>query len=416
MMRSIIALCLLLQAQSCLALDGDPVIPLMPSPPARALIAQDAGVTAAAAALDLAKSDAALLNVSPYEWNARASTQRRSNRDPAGSASYMEWNVGVERALRLPAKTEADRVQAEALLEEARARLGEATNDAARALATLYIEWTAAQRAQALAESNVRAAEEAQAAVERRMRAGDAARLDVAVVSGELAEQRRLLVEARTQAAVALLRLTSRFPTADRAVPSWSPESISLQRPGAYWRDRIVAQSDELKAAQARVRVAQAVAGRARADKIPDPTVGLYTASEVGGRERIIGVNVSIPIPGPIRQTREVRALAAVDSAKQDAEVIRRRLLGESDAAVAAVGGAADALAAAREGVRLSTENARLLQRAYSLGEADLSALLMARRQTVASSALALQAETALLKTWHTLLVDAHLVWDLAHD
>ncbi|OFZ96133.1 MAG: hypothetical protein A2Z44_04195 [Betaproteobacteria bacterium RBG_19FT_COMBO_58_11] len=59
-------------------------------------------------------------------------------------------------------------------------------------------------------------------------------------------------------------------------------------------------------------------------------------------------------------------------------------------------------------------DKARLMQRAYALGEADLQALLLARRQATAQSALAARAGAA--KSYYRLLIDAHLIWDLDHE
>ena len=61
-------------------------------------------------------------------------------------------------------------------------------------------------------------------------------------------------------------------------------------------------------------------------------------------------------------------------------------------------------------------ENARLMQRAYALGEAELQALLLARRQATTALSNTLQAQAAALKGYYGLLVDAHLIWDLEHD
>jgi outer membrane protein TolC len=61
-------------------------------------------------------------------------------------------------------------------------------------------------------------------------------------------------------------------------------------------------------------------------------------------------------------------------------------------------------------------ENAALMQRAYALGEADLQAMLLARRQATAAMNNALQAQVAALRAYYGLLVDAHLIWELEHD
>jgi outer membrane protein, heavy metal efflux system len=61
-------------------------------------------------------------------------------------------------------------------------------------------------------------------------------------------------------------------------------------------------------------------------------------------------------------------------------------------------------------------ENARLVQRAHALGESDLQAVLLARRQAVEAALAALQARVDALRARYRLLVDAHLIWDLADE
>src|SRR4030065_1414783 len=109
--------------------------------------------------------------------------------------------------------------------------------------------------------------------------------------------------DAKTQVAVAWGHLHARFPGFGQEVKVW-PTPVPLKQNAGSWGERIVAESDELKTAQAQLQKAQAEAERARADKLPDPTVGIYTASEVGGRERFTGLSVSMPIPGGGRGQR----------------------------------------------------------------------------------------------------------------
>lgn len=61
-------------------------------------------------------------------------------------------------------------------------------------------------------------------------------------------------------------------------------------------------------------------------------------------------------------------------------------------------------------------ENAQLTQRAYTLGEADLQGVLLARRQLVDAALGATQARVDALKARYRLLVDAHLIWGLQDD
>ena len=399
---------------SCTAQAVEPVNPpgLLPTEIARPLLEQDPGVAAARAGLDVALQEAGILDRSPYEWTARVSGQQR--RVDSGPR-YNEWNVGIERTIRLPGKAEADRKLGKASVEESQARYGEALYEAARELMALWVEWLAAERARELAGDNLRSVQETLAAVEKRVRAGDASKLDLSIARSELAEQRRLENDAKTQATAAWARLSTRFPGGNRQIVAL-PMPLPIAEDATSWRERILAQSDELKVTQAQMQMAQARAERARADKTPDPTLGGYTASEVGGNERIYGVMLSVPIPGNARDARNAKAIAAVKVAQQEVQFKQRELETQIASAVATAQGAYDSLQIANEGAAFMQENAALMQRAYALGEAELQTLLLARRQATAAMNNALQAHAAALSAYYGLLVDAHLIWELDHD
>ena len=385
---------------------------LLPTPIARRLLEQDPRVTLARAGLEVAQQEAGILNQSPYEWTPRITAQRRTlDRGP----DYNEWNAGIERTIRLPGKAAADRSIGKATIEESQAAYGEALHEAARELMALWVDSVVAERARELAANNLQSTRESLTVVEKRFRAGDASKLDASIARAELAEQRRLDNDAKTQASAAWSRLSTRFPGINRqimALPALPP----VVENAALWRDRILAESDELMVAQRAMQKAQAQAERARADRIPDPTFGLYTASEVGGRERIAGIMLSIPIPGGARDSRSARAIANVEVRRHAIELTKRRLETAIAGAIVTARGAYDSLQIANEGAAAMQENARLMQRAYALGEAELQALLLARRQATTALHNALQAQAAALKGYYGLLVDAHLIWDLEHD
>ncbi|MHB8938625.1 MAG: TolC family protein [Thiobacillus sp.] len=392
----------------------EPVNPpgLLPAEIARPLLEQDPGVAAARAGLDVALQEAGILDQSPYEWTARVSgQQRRLDNGPR----YNEWNVGIERAIRLSGKAAADRKLGRASIEASQARYGEALHESARELMALWVDWLVAERARELAESSVQSMRASLDAVDKRVRAGDASKLDMSIARAELAEQRRLDNDAKTRVTTAWARLSTRFPGVQRQVMAL-PAPLLIGEDAAAWRDRILAQSDELKVIQAHMQMAQAHAERARADKIPDPTLGGYTASEVGGNERIYGVMLSVPIPGGARDARNAKAIAAVEVSRREVDFKQRELETAIAGAVATARGAYDSLQITNEGAAAMQENAALMQRAYALGEAELQDLLLARRQATAAMNNALQAQATALQAYYGLLVDAHLIWELEHD
>lgn len=385
---------------------------LLPSALARPLLEQDPGVAAARAGLEVAQQESAILEKSTYEWTTKATGQRR--RLDEGSR-YKEWSVGIERPIRLPGKASADRRIGQSTIEESQARYGEAMHEAARELMNLWVDWLGAERASELTNESLQAAQSSLAAVEKRLRAGDASKLDVSLARAELADQRRLHNDAKTLAAASWTRLSTRFPGLSRQAPSL-PEPLPIGEDARAWRERILSESDELKALQAQLRIAEGRSARAHAERVPDPTVGIHTGSDIGGRERYTGVSISIQIPGGARSANSVKAAAAAEMASRDVELRRRQLDAQAASALDTARGAYESLRIANEGAAAMRENAELMQRAYALGEAELQALLLARRQQSSAMGNALQAQLAALKAYYGLLIDAHLVWDLEHD
>ncbi len=412
MMIRCLVLCWLATMGPAHALQAPTVSGLLPTELARPLLEQDPRVAAARAGLSVARQESSILDKSPYEWAAKATGQRRSLDT---GAQYREWNVGLERAIRLPGKGAADRDIGKATIEEAEARYGEAMHESAKDLLSLWIDWLGAERGLELAAANLQAVQENMQAVDKRSRAGDASRLDLNLAGAELAEQKRQNNDAQTQAAAAWARISVRFPgikplRMGLPSPQWMAEDAS------QWRDRILAESDTLKLAQTQLRIAQGQAERARASRFADPTVGVFSASEVGGRERLMGLSISIPLVGGLRDARSAKAVAAVEVARQTVELMQRELEADIATAFVTARGLYESLQMANEGARSMQENAKLVQRAYALGEGDLQSLLLARRQATASENSALQAQVGAVKAFYGLLTDAHFIWDLEHE
>lgn len=403
---------LIAAAGSAYALPPPNVPGLLPTEIARPLLEQDPRVAAARAGVEVARQEAGILDKSPYEWTGKALGQRRS---VDSGPRYREWNVGIERTIRLPGKGSADRNIGKATMEESEARYGEAVQESARELASLWIDWLATERGRELAAENLQSVQENLAAVDKRTRAGDASRLDFNLAAAELAEQKRMDNDARTQASAAWARLSVRFPGINRQ-SVLLPSPILIEGDEALWRDRIIAESDALQVVQTQLRIAQAQADRAQAERLPDPTFGVYTASEVGGRERISGITLSIPLPGGLRDSRSAKALAAVEVARNAVDLKKREIETGIAGALATARGAYESLQIANEGALAMQENARLVQRAYALGEGDLQTLLLARRQATAAANNALQVKVGALKAYYGLLIDAHLIWDMKRD
>lgn len=374
---------------------------------------QDPWVQEEIAGLQAARHTAGMLKVSPYEFTAKLSSQQR--RYDTGGPTSNEWAAQLDRTVRLPGKRAIDRRLGNTEIALAEARLGEAIHEAARDFVGLWMDWQGAVRARQLMQEQVAFGEESLRVVSLRRRAGDAATLEVNVIEADTAEIRRQLSLAISEEQKARAKLQIRFPGADGAALTLAdPQAVTQVE--AVWKARILSTSDPLKIAQLQFEKAELTASRARADRIPDPTLGLFTASEVFSNEKIIGVNLSIPIPGRYRNQRLGQALSQADMAMAARD--RQQRLQEIEVAQAYTDatGSFDRWRLAEQSATKTRENARLTQRAYSLGEVDLQTLLLARRQAVDAADSALDARVLALRSYYTLLVDAHLVWGLEHQ
>lgn len=385
---------------------------LLPTAIARALLDQSPSVQAAHAELDAARQEALQLGQSPHEWTVKLLGQRRTIDDAKAS---NEWNAGIERAWRLPAKATADRKLGEATIEHAEARHGEALHEAARDLLGRWLTWTAAEQARELASQNTKAVLASAEAVDKRVKAGDASRLDLGLARGEWLEQQRQEVQARTQARIAWSHLSTRFPGIDRQTAAL-PDPPVLPTDHTAWTERILAQSDELKIAQTEAARAQAHAEQAQASQTPDPTFGVFHGSEARGHERITGLSVTLPLSGEQRSRQVARSLSQAEAARLNADVARQTLMAEIRAAFDQTEGTRENWRLAQENAAAMADNARLVQRAYSLGETDLQTLLLSRRQATQAAQAALEAQVDAVRAYELLRVDAHWVWDLDHE
>ncbi len=379
-----------------------------------AWIDSNPAVVEARNALAAAGHGAAALTAGSHEWTARASTQRRNVQ---GAGNSTEWSAQIERAIRIGGKAGLDRQLGEVELAIGQARIGEARHEVARALADLWLTWLVAGRSQTLLSEQLSFAELNLAAVDKRKRAGDASVLDMNIAQADLAEVQRQASLAGSNLAKARAKLRVRFPMAPLdTLPAELADPVDSFQTEAQWRERIVSEADPLKVAEGQLRKAELGASRARADRVPDPTVGVFTASEAFRNERVIGISLSIPLSGNYRDARARQTLQEVEVARAALDRERRDIDTEVAETYADAVGSTERWRLSERGAAVARNSARLTLRAYTLGEADLQSLLLARRQFLDASLAAVEARADALRWNYRLLIDAHLIWDLERD
>lgn len=413
--RSLAALLVLLTALAASPARAGDAAAEPDLPPLQAVmraIADYPQVRAARAMVRAGQANARRLRAGSYEYSARLGAQQRGvYTDP--HQRFNEWNIEVDRPLRLPGKAALDDEIGAQGVSQAELAYGDARHEAARTLLKLWFDWARADSRVRQWQAQVATLSQQLAVVDKRVEAGDAPRLERLMAQASLAEAESTLQQMALRRQTATNDLTRRFPAVPLPSRLGLSEPTPLRHDLAYWRGAILADNHELRLARGRVRQRQLIAARARADRTPDPTVGLHYSNERGGEERVFGLSVSIPIPGAARAAEADGAQARVDEAMDMAAALKARL----DADIANLYANADAAYAtwrkAREAAVAMVQNADLMGRAYTLGEANLTDLLTARRQANAAQLAAVLARIDAAESRYRLRLDAHRLWPL---
>ncbi len=367
-------------------------------------------VRAAQARLRVAHAEHQRLQAGSYEYGLRLNAQRREVRS---GPDHNEWEAAIERGLRLPDKARLDDRIGAVGVEEARERLGDARHEVAKRLLTLWYAVLKAQAEARLWREQVALLEAEARIVASRVRAGDAARMHTLQAEAALAQAVSQQGQAEARVRMAQAELSRQYP--ELPAPTELAAQPLLPEGGqAQWLDQTLAHNHELLAARHASERARLLAQRAEADRRPDPVLGLRYTNEQGGNERVLGVSLSVPLPGEGRravaslQAAEAEALAEVEAAT------RRRLEAEAADNWLRASSAVEAYRRAAQAAEAASRHADLTRRAHELGELGLTEVLLARRSALEMRIAAEQSRISANEAIARLLLDAHLLWPLA--
>ena len=193
-------------------------------------------------------------------------------------------------------------------------------------------------------------------------------------------------------------------------------EPQSITESFEHWKQTILNENHELQMVRSESRIQQMLAKRSRADRLPDPTVGLRYSNEMNGNEKVAGVYVSIPLSFGVRganaENAEYHAQIAVDRES----AVQRRLEADIYSAHTQAIGNYQTWLQAKEAATSVRQNADLVSRAYSLGESSLSETLTARRLALESTLSENLVRLDSNEARYRLLLDAHQLWAMDTD
>ena len=371
-------------------------------------------VRAAAAGVQAEAANRDRLAAGPHEFALRLASQQR--RDRPLDLGYREHEVGLERAIRLPGKAAKDAELGAAGVEQARFALGDAMHESARLLLGRWFEWQREAAAEQEWAAQVALLRRQHEVVGKKVGAGDAAKLEELLSGAQLAQAEAQLGQAQGRRERAAMEFAQAFPGIALPAAVAAPEPQAIADSSATWRERILTHNHELAVARSAARRGLLAAQRLDAERLPDPTLGIKLGSERDGQERIVGLQLTIPLPGAARAASARAGQAEADLAGAREALVLARAEAEARRTFSLAQGAHAQWQRLADVAARMDDNARLLDKAWRLGEGQFAELQMARRQAVEARLAAVQARLEANEARYRLLLDAHELWDLDDD
>jgi outer membrane protein TolC len=254
--------------------------------------------------------------------------------------------------------------------------------------------------------------------VSKRIKAGDAAQMERAQAKAALLQAEAEARRAESAAAEAIGNLSVRFPGLPAPVlPALNDSTPPVPVGSASeWVNLALEHNHELAIVRGETEHMRILARRHQADLKPDPTLGLHFSRERDGQDNLIGISLSVPLPGEGRRARvdvateEARALAQVEAAA------RARIVGEIQLTHTRLQGALNRLQSLQAMSVQLNDYADLAWRAYQLGETSLWEALNARKSAQDARREALLSRLDVHEAAARLLLDSHQLWPFEKD
>ncbi len=371
-------------------------------------------VLAARAGLRTAAGQRRQFEAGPHEFVVKIGAQRR--RDLSLPRQYAEQDIALERALRMPGKAATDTELGAVAEEMADAAAGDALHETGRLLLRSWFDWLREREAARQWEAQRDILRRQADVAARRVELGDAAALDLHQAQAQLQQAEARYALAVDALARAVADFAQHFPSLPLPANIETTEPMTLDGSIDSWRERILEHNHELKLAATASRQRRLLVRRADADRVPDPTLGLQVSRERDGQEKVLGLSLSIPLPGSYRA-------AAVDVASGEAEAtaareggIRARVDNEIRRAWRQMESTREQWRRLRDVAQRMDANADLLDKAWRLGEGQFGELQQARRQAIDARLAATQARLDANEARYRIMLDSHALWPLDGD
>ncbi|GAB1234693.1 TolC family protein [Ferrigenium sp. UT5] len=370
----------------------------------------------AQAGMQIAQSEQRRRDTGDYEFTLQGGTYRDRLQEGNVQNDSRDWEIAIERPLRLPNKVWIDSDIGAAALARGQHALGDARHEVSRQLLRLWFTWQREQAQLLQWQAQLDLLQQQAAITEKRIKAGDVPRMELNQVNAAAAMSAVSMRQAKLRAALAADELKRQFPALSLPETVTLVEPQAITQPLTYWHDIMLNHNHEIGLAMAEADFQRRLAARASADRLPDPTVGLKYTSQLDSKQRIAGVYVSIPLGYSARSANADSAQAQARIATDQAQALQRKVEGDIYHAYTHAVSSYEIWQQASAAASALRHNADLVARAYSLGENSLDATLLSRRQALEATLAETLARQDANESRYRLLLDAHSLWSSDND
>ena len=351
------------------------------------------------------------------EFTLRSTSQRR--REVATGTPLHESLVSLERPVRFWGKRGMDADLATQTQAFADIEYADAMHEGARELMRFWFAYLRALADQKNAVTTFDLAAKMQRLTQIQLKQGDISQLDAELAHAELERLTAARSVADAQLASSASAFTRRY--AGIVLPTHMPAALrldaspnlpALTETMAVMRQEFLDKNHELHMMRVDAQRLRLAADRASRDRLPDPTVGVFSGRERAGAETISGVMFSMPFPGASR-FHHATALVADAQAASDKVLLAEQQLGAMFESMFIQfqhkRQAADNLKSAAQRQALAAEKS---VKAYTLGEGSLSDVLLIARMASDNLNAAERMQLEVVELLALIRLDLHQMWD----
>lgn len=353
------------------------------------------------------------IGAGPHEFTVRSTSQRRQ--DVANGTRWHESTVSVETPLRFWGKRGLDSDLEDKTQAYAELGYADAMHEGGRALIQLWFTYLNALASEQNASTALALATKMQRLTQVQLKHGEVSKLDAELASAEHERTQAALAVAQAQRASAAALLQRRFPALTlpsasvlRDAPSMPPLAGSVEE----IRQAYVYKNHELNLMRLQAQRLRLSADRASRERLPDPTLGVFSGRDKDGAETVNGVLLSVPLPGAAKWYHHSAAMADAQAASDKVVLAEQQKSATFEGLWVAYQNKRSASAQLKSAAQRQALAADKSLKAYSLGEGSLADVLLIARMASDNLHAAQRMQLDVAELYALIRLDLHEMWD----